>query len=331
MTPRRAATRDKSKAKIIFVSLAGLLVVAAAAAAIYTLNLARSFDEGRTVVEKVFPEETDRPAAPEPESDAAKAQNILLLGSDARYEIGGDIDQITGSRADAIMVVHIPAERDEIDVMSIMRDNWVPISGHGYNKINAALAFGGVPLMVSTVENFIDTRIDHVAVIDFEGFKGLTDALGGVTVNSEKAFSAQGHSFNQGSQTLNGEQALAFVRERVSFSDGDYQRARNQQAYIKGVIGTVLSRDTLTSPGKVSDSVSAFTPYLTVNEELNSSFVGSLGFELRDVRSGDIRFFTSPTLGTGMEGSQSVVRPDWDRIDVLRGHYREDTLEQYTR
>ena len=72
--------------------------------------------------------------------------------------------------------------------MSIMRDNWVPIDGHGYNKINAALAFGGVPLMVSTVENFIDTRIDHVAVIDFEGFKGLTDALGGVTVSSPVAF-----------------------------------------------------------------------------------------------------------------------------------------------
>lgn len=145
------STEKKSTRKVLFSVSAALFALVATGASLYTLNLGRSFDKARTVVEHVFPEETERPPAPEPESEAHEAQNILLLGSDARYEISDDIDQITGSRADAIMVVHIPAERNEVDVMSIMRDNWVPIEGYGYNKINAALAFGGVPLMVSTV------------------------------------------------------------------------------------------------------------------------------------------------------------------------------------
>ncbi|HLS01072.1 MAG TPA: LCP family protein, partial [Beutenbergiaceae bacterium] len=152
MTIAHAAPRKRKKGKIFFILLAIVLVLAAATAAIYTLSLGRSFDQGRTVVEDVFPDEGSRPEAPEAGSDADKAQNILLLGSDTRGEISDEIDKVTGTRADAIMVVHIPAERDQVDVMSIMRDNWVPIDGHGHAKINAALAYGGVPLMVSTVE-----------------------------------------------------------------------------------------------------------------------------------------------------------------------------------
>lgn len=329
MTIAHAAPRKRKKGKIFFILLAIVLVLAAATAAIYTLSLGRSFDQGRTVVQDVFPDEDRRPEAPEADSDADKAQNILLLGSDTRGEISDEIDEVTGTRADAIMVVHIPAERDQVDVMSIMRDNWVPIDGHGHAKINAALAYGGVPLMVSTVEHFIDARIDHVAVIDFEGFEDLTDALGGVTVTSDHAFSAGDYEFSKGPQLLGGEEALAFVRERKSFSDGDYQRARNQQAYMKGVVDRVLSRDTLTNPKKISDVVGSISPFMTVNEELDSSFLAGLGVQMRNVRGKDVRFFTSPTLGTGWEGNQSVVRPDWQRIEELREHFKNDTLEEY--
>lgn len=328
MTYAHAAPRRGKKKKVIFISLAVVFIVVATLAALYTLSLGRSFDDGRTVAD-VFPDEAQRPAAPEPDSEADKAQNILLLGSDTRGEISDEIDEVTGTRADAIMVVHVPAERDEIDVMSIMRDNWVPIEGHGHGKINAALAYGGVPLMVATVENFIDARIDHVAVIDFDGFEALTDALGGVTVTSDHAFTAGEHEFTQGPQQLDGASALAFVRERKSFKDGDYQRARNQQAYMKGVMERVLSRDTLTSPKKISDVVGSLSPYMTVNEELDSSYLAGLGFEMRSVRGKDVRFFTSPTLGTGWEGNQSVVRPDWDEIEELQEHFRNDTLEMY--
>ena len=88
-----------------------------------------------------------------------------------------------------MMLVHIPADRKGAYVTSIMRDTWLDIPGHGKAKINAAFAYGGVPLAVQTLEGLLDTRIDHVAAIDFEGFKGLTDALGGVEINNPIAFS----------------------------------------------------------------------------------------------------------------------------------------------
>ena len=94
----------------------------------------------------------------------------------------------------------------------------------------AALAFGGVPLMVQTVESLLGQRLDHVVFMDFEGFKGLTDAVGGVTIDVKVPFTAGQTSdihFNAGPQTMNGDQALAFVRERYAFADGDYQRVRD--------------------------------------------------------------------------------------------------------
>src|SRR5690606_3044864 len=122
----------------------------------------------------------------------------------------GDGDELRG-RADTIMVVHVPADHETVQVMSIMRDNWVPIPGRGEAKVNAAMAWGGMPLMVETVESLIDTRIDHVAVIDFESFKGLTEAVGGVTVDNPRSFRAvSGQRFEEGEITLIGDDALAF-------------------------------------------------------------------------------------------------------------------------
>jgi len=329
---RAKHAREKKPHRVrngIILGVVALLVIVAGTAAFYTLNLARTFDNKRVVAEEVFPEDSLRPPAPKPESPSYGSQNILLLGADVRGKISSDIDEVGGGRADTIMVMHIPADRENVQVMSIMRDNWVPIPGRGHAKINAALAFGRIPLMVATVEDFIGARIDHVAVIDFDGFKGLTDALGGVTVNSTKAFKADGYTFQEGPQKLDGDAALAFVRERKSFADGDYQRARNQQIFMKAVVDRFLSKDVLTSPGKISDSVSTFAPYLTVDEGLNSGYLGGLAWEMRDIRSSDIRFFTSPTLGTGWAEKQSIVKPDWDRIDEIREHFQNDTLHEY--
>ncbi|RAG68396.1 LytR family transcriptional regulator, partial [Burkholderia multivorans] len=132
-------------------------------------------------------------------------------------------------RSDSILVMHLPENGSNVQIMSIPRDSWVDIEGQGKAKINAALSYGGLPLAVKTVSDFIGTPIDHVAIIDFEGFKGLTDSLGRVRVNSEQAFTQNGYTFEKGENLLNGDEALTFVRERKSFKDGDFQRARNQQ------------------------------------------------------------------------------------------------------
>lgn len=309
-------------AAVLVTALTGAGIVAA-----YLFSLANSYSAGVTTLpdDQAFPDAEVRPDLTETD-----ATNILLLGSDTRGEVGDDLESIRGQRADTIMVVHIPADAQSIQVMSIMRDNWVPLAGHGEAKINAALAYGGVPLVIQTVEGLIDTRIDHVAIVDFEGFAGVTDALGGVTVENTVAFTRDGMDFPQGSITLDGAGALTFVRERYAFPDGDYQRVRNQQAYIKGLMTTVLSSATLSDPGKISALVAAISPYLTVDSGLDTTTVGSLGFTLRDVRPDDVTFFTSPTRGTGTSADgQSIVLPDWDGLEEVAEAFRTDTVADY--
>src|SRR5699024_756536 len=99
---------------------------------------------------------------------------------------------------------------------------------------------------------------------------------------------------------------------------------------MRAVIARLLSRDVLTSPGKISHSVDAFAPFLTVDEELNARYLAGLGYEMRKIRNRDIHFFTSPTLGTGWEDSQPIVEPDWAAIDVLREHFVGDTVSDST-
>src|SRR5690625_7924483 len=97
---------------------------------------------------------------------------------------------------------------------------------------------------------------------------------------------------------------------------------------MKAVVDRFLSKDVLTSPGKISDSVSTFAPYLTVDEGLNSGYLGGLAWEMRDIRSSDIRFFTSPTLGTGWAEKQSIVKPDWDRMGAIQEQFQKDTQHE---
>ncbi len=276
----------------------------------------------------------ERPAAVEPPAGKNAPINVLLLGSDSRdtTDPNASAEDLKGFRSDAIMVAQISPNRDHVTVMSIMRDNWVEIQGHGEAKINAAVAFGGIPLAVNTVENFIDARIDHVALVDFDSFKGLTDAVGGVTVDNPIAFTSHHGSFDfaQGKITLSGEEALGFVRERYAFDDGDYQRARNQQIYLKGLLSQMLSKETLTNPGKITATFDALKPYLIVDQDLTLTKAAGLGYDMRNIRKGDISFFTSPTLGTGTSGDgQSIVLPDWAEIELLRDAMRDGTLDHY--
>ncbi|WP_286303198.1 LCP family protein [Microbacterium suwonense] len=104
---------------------------------------------------------------------------------------------------------------------------------------------------------------------------------------------------------------------------------RNQQAFIKGVIDKMLSRETLTNPGRVAAAVDAISPYLMVDAGLDAATVGSLALSLRDVTRDEVLFLTAPTLGTGMVGSQSIVRPDWDGLAALSDALKNDTVPAY--
>ncbi|MDQ0614821.1 LCP family protein required for cell wall assembly [Microbacterium sp. W4I4] len=315
----RPPRKQRDKVKVAFLIILGIVVAALIAGGIYVWTLFNSFSQV-TVIDDAFPDDAGRPVA------VAEAQTFLLLGSDSRASGEATIR----GRSDTIMVAHIPADHSTVQVMSIMRDNWVPIPGHGETKINAATAFGGIPLMVQTVEGILDTRIDHVAIIDFESFKGLTTAVGGVTVDNSTAFKAgSGEHFAAGEITLEGADALAFVRERKAFSKGDYQRAANQQLLVKGLISKILSAETLANPGRVSALVDQVSPFLSTDEGLDAGYLAGLAVTMRDIRAADVRFFTSPTLGTGTIKGQSIVKPDWDGLATISQAIKDGTLDQY--
>ena len=330
-SPMPARPRRKGW-RIAIIAIGAIVLLVAGAAGVFAWSLSSTFNSQTTKLPDAFPsEESGRPAILE--GEAAKSQNILLLGSDTTGENDGSIADLTGQRSDAIMVVHVPANRKNIYVMSILRDSWLDIPGEGEAKINAALSLGGVPLAVQTVEGLLGARIDHVAIIDFEGFKGVTDALGGVDIDNPIAFDSyhlKRHYFPEGAQRVNGAEALAFVRERYAFADGDFQRARNQQVFIKAVLGKTLSAETLTSPGKVSGLIGAVAPFLAVDDGLNAAYAAGLGVELRGVRVDDVTFFTLPTTGTGTSpDGQSIVIIDQDKLTGVQKAFQTDTLDEY--
>lgn len=295
----------------------------------YPLYLAFTFSSQSSEIVDAFPEDEFRPSPVE--GKAADARNILLLGSDTRGAVGSDINEIRGQRSDTILLVHIPSDREDIQVISIMRDSWVDIPGRGENKVNAALAFGGVPLVVQTVENLIGVRVDRVAIIDFEGFRGMTNALGGVTFANPVAFrgTENRYSYASGEITVDGDLGLDYVRERQAFPASDYQRVRNQQAFVKGLLSGVLNADTLTSPARISSLVEQVSPYMAVDSGFNPAFIASLGFELKDVRADNVTFMTLPTTGIGNVRGQSVVLIDQAELATITAALREDTLGDY--
>ncbi|MEE2522139.1 LCP family protein [Pseudarthrobacter sp. J75] len=326
--------RKRRKGRTALIVIGCLVLVAALVAGGYVFNLANTFDSNTDKIEQAFPEESNRPKPAEP-VNGTSAKNILLMGSDSRgaTEVDAANGAATDQRADTLMLLHIPADRKNVYTVSLMRDLWVDIPGHGQSKINSALAYGGVPLMVQTVESLFNQRIDHVAMVDFEGFKGLTDALGGVEVTSSIGFTsghAEGYQFKAGPNLLNGEQALAFVRERYAFADGDYQRVRNQQAFLKAIIGKTISAETLTNPVTINNMVQSMAPFVSVDRTLNSGALASLGLELKDIRQQDIAMFTLPTngIGTSSDG-QSIVLPNPEAIANISNAMASDTLGDY--
>ncbi|OII31828.1 hypothetical protein BIU98_08810 [Curtobacterium sp. MMLR14_010] len=309
-----------------FGSLLGIAGVVAVVASVFIGGLARSYDRDTDTIADAFPS-GERPAA------TAAAEDILLIGSDSRAAAGADGGHGQGGRSDTLMLAHVPADRKAVYLMSIMRDSWVDVPGHGSAKINAAYAWGGIPLTVQTVEQLLDVRIDHVAEIDFAGFTGMTDALGGVTVDAPQAFTINGparHQIVAGQNHLDGEQALAFVRERHAFADADHTRVRNQQAFMRGIVDGLLSEGTLTNPGRIKDFVTATSKYLAVDPGLTFRSVVDLGWSLRDVRADDLHTFTMPTAGGGTSpDGQSYVAVNTGAVQSLSASLRSDDLGRW--
>jgi LCP family protein required for cell wall assembly len=270
--------------------------------------------------------ETERPKVA-----AVGAMNILLLGSDSRISTDPGAWTVGAQRTDAIMVAHIPADRGEVTVTSIPRDSWVSIPGHGKNKINAAFSFGGPTLMVNTVEKYTGVRIDHVVIVDFEGFKDITDKLGGVRINVAKSTSDERSNFKAGPQTMDGETALKYVRQRHNLPGGDFDRVKRQQNWIRAVALKTLDKGTLTSPLKLKNVLDATTRSISADDGFSIGKMRSLAISLRSVRGDDLTFLTAPVAGTGRspDGKQSIVNLDKSANQSLWTAVADDKLDTW--
>lgn len=255
-------------------------------------------------------------------------KNILLLGSDTRS--GSDAALVSGSRADTIMLMHIPADGKGVYIISIMRDTWVNIPGYGAAKINAALNYGGISLQVATVENLVGVKIDHVAEIEFEGFKSLVNAVGGVDVQVPFAFTSNVWTFTPGVMHMNGSAALTFVRERYSFADGDYQRVRNQRAFLRGLYNTMKAKGALSSVGSFQSAVESLAGYMRVDQGLNAAQIAQIAAPV--LTSGDttMRMTTLPNAGPGWSyDGQSIILVNQAANAQLSYALQHDTMDQF--
>ncbi len=264
------------------------------------------------------------------------AMNILLVGTDSR-DPDAKQDQANQWRADTLILMHVPSDHKSAQLISIPRDLWVVIPrdnnaacGDGSRaKINAAFAFGGIPRAVRTVECMTDVRVDHVAAIDFGGFKEVTDALGGVdlyveqdTTSIHKPF----REFKKGMMHMDGAQALDWVRQRKQFPRGDFARMQHQQDFLKALMDKAASSGTLTNPVKLNGFLSSVTEAVTVDETFS---LKDMALEFRSLRGENLTFLTSPNNGSETINGQSVVVSDREKALALYKAVADDKMDEW--
>jgi polyisoprenyl-teichoic acid--peptidoglycan teichoic acid transferase len=308
----------------ILIGVSVLLVAVIGAGLFYAATIDRSLTKNLNRGVELPTDESS--ARPPKEAQETGTLNYVLLGSDSR-----DPGNEGNGRSDTIMVVHLNAKRTKAYIISFPRDMYVDIPGYGENKINAAFAFGGAPLAVRTLENLMDTRMDHVALIDFEGFIRLTEDLGGVTVTNKTAFSSHGFDYPSGKITVAGEEALWFVRERTQLPGGDLDRAENQRKVIKAIVEKGLSVKVISDPTTFIGFIGNVAKHLTVDNDLTDSEIRRTALSLR-LTGKDIELLQAPISGFGTTSDgQSIDVVDTAKLAELSNALKNDKLSEYVK
>lgn len=274
-----------------------------------------------------------RPSKP---AEVQNSLNFLLVGTDSRSDepttgndAAGPSWRYGAQRSDVMMLVHLAADRSSAAVVSLPRDSWVPIPGHGTMKLNAAYSWGGPPLLISTVEQLSGIRIDHFAVVDFYGLKAVVDNLNGIDIQLDQPAAAGQYRLAAGANHLNGDKALAYVRERYSLPAGDLDRVRRQQNLLRSILAKANTINPVRDPVQTYRLLDAATKSVSVDDTLTQDKMRSLALSAIGLRSGNIAFLTAPTRGTGREGGQSVVYLDEARDRLLWSQIHDDRINDY--
>jgi LCP family protein required for cell wall assembly len=249
--------------------------------------------------------------------------NILVAGVDkrtglTRYQQARlHVGSTPSTNSDTMMIVHVPADHSSVSVVSLPRDSWVDIPGHGMNKINAAFGLGGPRLMVRTVEQDTGLTINDYIEVNFLGFVKVIDALGGVNICLPYAVNDpySGLRMSAGKHHVNGLAALEFARDRHSFALSDLARISDQQQLLSSMLSEAISSGTIANPVRLSSFLSAASAAVKVDQRLN---VTSLADQLRGISASRVTFMTVPIASTNYLTPTGQSAVQWDTAAAAR-------------
>jgi polyisoprenyl-teichoic acid--peptidoglycan teichoic acid transferase len=264
---------------------------------------------------------------------------FLIVGSDSREGLDDltNFGSFGGARGDVVMLVRVDADTSKAQILSIPRDLYVDIPGHGQNRINAAYAFGGSSLMVETVKANFNVEVNHYVEVDFVGFQSLVDEMGGIEIAFPYPARDQnsGLDVEAGTQTLDGRMALAYARSRhyqeyqggswVSVDANDIGRTARQQEVIRAIIRKLKSPSSIAEAGNIAR---ALAEHMTIDSNLAEASVASLAWDYKGILTGDIEGATLPTTGKSVNGASVLVAKEPEAGAMLANFRAGNTLAE---
>jgi LCP family protein required for cell wall assembly len=343
--PRAASSRTRRAGRVTRRIAAGLVSLLALGASGYAYVTKDQLQSTVPTTDALTPRAGE--PAPPPADDGA--DDILLVGSDARTDAQGNqlplrvlkelrTEANSGAvNTDTMILLRVPKDGSKPSAVSVPRDTWTDVPGRGKAKINSAYGIAkahfaqqlraqgerdqakierdsdteGRRVLVQAVQDLTQVRVDHYAEVNLLGFYLLTEALGGVKVclNHSTEDKDSGANFRRGSQTVSGGEALSFVRQRKNLPRGDLDRIVRQQAFLSSALHQVLSAGTLTSPGTLNDLMDAVHRSLTLDPGLD---LLQFAQQAKGIASGELTFATIPVITANgrSEDGQSIVEID---------------------
>jgi len=281
-----------------------------------------------------MPEAFRIPESLRPSRSAGHSVNLLIAGLDGEGRTGF----AHGARSDAILVVHLDANRRKLWVVSIPRDTWVAIPGRRPNKVNAAYSIGGPALFVETIESLTHLRMDHLMVVDWTGLRRLTDAVGGVPIDVlppganpwRDEVKAPPLPPNAGvALQMSGDVVLPYVSERKHLPAGDFDRVKRQQNFLRAFFRQALEGGLLADPARLRTIAETVGDAVRVDSALTTPEILALAASVRGLDPRDVTFLTAPSLGGAVQGAAEVVLYDSAKGDALWRAMASDRMAEF--
>ena len=263
------------------------------------------------------------------------AINYLLVGSDTREGLTkaelkalrvGSVATAAGKRSDAMLLVHISKARDKAIIISIPRDSFALIPQHTkpsgkvtpavYSKINSSFNWGGAPLLIQTLEEMTQLKIDHYIEMNFVGFARVVDSLGGIEVCTKKDIDdPKSHLvLEAGVHTLNGIEALKYVRTREFDGMGDIGRMQRQQAFMSSILKKATSAGVLLNPITMTNFINSSLSAVTTDEGLKNSDLITLAKQMKSLATSNVRTLTVPLSDLNYYSNGVTASVLWDPV-----------------